>query len=346
MDTSNENRRADRIILPVQYPFITTYTQHAHLLSILSCYECTYPWIYSNYIQLYINKDYCHDWGDFYFPLPYELRPSDTCKWIHSQKIDRSIAESKWGSIIDFIADFISSDNYVHLMINYFHVPQSMSYQKDNTIHDVLVYGYDLSKETIYFSDFLNSRKYSFEEISFTDFINAFTSYKQRTNDDYLKGIIYLYRFDSECDYEFNINNILNSIKAYLSDAAPEYWDFYNMENKRNIDFGTEVYRSLGNYVRRMVDNGLLINIRPFYLLYDHKKLMLLRLKFLHGLKSFTNADNNLIGMENIEKQAKNLVNMTIKYNISGNKALADKILNLLNDIKKGEYEILRQYID
>lgn len=58
--------------MPVSYPMITTYTQHAHLLSILTHYECAHPWIFSNYIQLFINKDYKHHWGDFYFPLTYE----------------------------------------------------------------------------------------------------------------------------------------------------------------------------------------------------------------------------------------------------------------------------------
>ena len=42
--------------LPVSYPIITTYTQHAHLLSILTGCDLTYDWIFSNYIQLYINR--------------------------------------------------------------------------------------------------------------------------------------------------------------------------------------------------------------------------------------------------------------------------------------------------
>lgn len=46
------------IELEISEPIITTYTHHVHLLSILGCYPQTYPWIYSNYIQVYINKDY------------------------------------------------------------------------------------------------------------------------------------------------------------------------------------------------------------------------------------------------------------------------------------------------
>lgn len=68
----NTTHTLGRGILPVSYPMITTYTQHAHLLSVLTHYECAHPWIFSNYIQLFINKDYKHHWGDFYFPLTYE----------------------------------------------------------------------------------------------------------------------------------------------------------------------------------------------------------------------------------------------------------------------------------
>lgn len=149
-----------RKILPVNYPMITTYTQHAHLLSILTYYEYTKGWIYSNYIQLYMNRDYKHNWGDFYFPFPYELRPSDTCKWILSQKIKRDTVIKK-GSVIDFIIDSINSDNYVHTMLNYYYVPVSVHYKKTHSHHDMLIYGYDLDKKIFHVADFFRYGKYT-----------------------------------------------------------------------------------------------------------------------------------------------------------------------------------------
>lgn len=45
-------------VLAVEYPIITSYTHHAHLLTILGTNEKTKDWIFSNYIQVYINKDF------------------------------------------------------------------------------------------------------------------------------------------------------------------------------------------------------------------------------------------------------------------------------------------------
>ena len=42
-------------VLNIEYPIITSYTQHAHMLSILGTNPNTFEWIISNYIQIYIN---------------------------------------------------------------------------------------------------------------------------------------------------------------------------------------------------------------------------------------------------------------------------------------------------
>ena len=340
-------------VLPVKYPMVTTYTQHAHLLSILSNYEYTYPWIFSNYIQLYINKDFRHDWGDFYFPFPYELRPSDTCKWLLTKKIDRDVADSKWGNIINFIIDSINSNNYVHTMLNSSCIPLAPNYNKEHFIHDVLVYGYDLKEEMLYFSDFIGvTHKYSFEKISFIDYTKAFNTYGLATNQDYLNKLIYLYKLNSahdytfNYDYEFNIKNISNSIKAYLNSSVPEYWDIYNNENRDNIVFGIEIYDTLKNYIAwKSVSNESDIDIRPFYLVYDHKKIMLLRLEYLHRLGYYKDCSSeNIAGITELEAQAKVVVNMLIKYNLSKNRTILNMVIDMINSIERDEKNILVHY--
>lgn len=334
-------------VLPVNYPMITTYTQHAHLLSILSNYECTYPWIFSNYIQLYINEDYKHNWGDFYFPFPYELRPSDTCKWIFTQKIHRDIVHSKWESIINFIIECINSNNYVHTMINYFYVPLIPYYNKVHFNHDILIFGYDLNEEVLYVSDFFDGGKYSYAKISFSDFSRAFSTYSLAKKRDYLNEMVYLYKFNPKCDYKFNTKNISNSIKAYLYNTIPEYWDSYNRDNREDIVFGMEIYTTLKNYIMRKKSSCESdIDIRPFYMLYDHKKIMLLRLKYLYEHEYYKNYNSeNIIGFTKIESQAKNVVTLIIKYNITKNNSILDKVTNTLNIIENNEKNILKQYI-
>lgn len=333
-------------VLPVNYPMITTYTQHAHLLSILSYYEYTYPWIYSNYIQLYINKDYKYNWGDFYFPFPYELRPSDTCKWIFTQRIHRDVVDSKWGSVINFIVESINSNNYVHTMINYFYVPLISYDNKIHFKHDILIFGYDLNEEVLYVSDFFGAGKYSYEKISFSDFNKAFSTYSLAKNSDYLNEMVYLYKVNPKCDYKFNINNISNSIKSYLYGSIPEYWDIYNRDNRDDIVFGIDTYTTLKNYITRKRSSDEIDDIRPFYMLYDHKKIMSLRLKYLYEHQYYKNySSDNINGLTKIESQAKEVINLIIKYNITKKNKTLDKVVNTLDIIENSEKNILKQYI-
>ncbi len=342
-----DRKELTKKVLPVTYPMITTYTHHAHLLSILSNYEDIYPWIFSNYIQLYINKDYIHNWGDFYFPFPYESRPSDTCKWILTQAIHRDTIERKWESIINFIIDSINSNNYVHTNVNYFYMPLGPIYNKYHYNHDILIYGFDLNEEVLYVADFFDMGKYSYEKISFSDFSKAYSTYSLAENIDYLYSMVYSYNINSKCDYMFSIENISNSIKSYLFASIPEYWDCYNNDNRKDIVFGVEIYTTLKNYINRIRSSCESdIDIRPFYMLYDHKKIMVLRFKYLyeHGYYKNCNSEN-IIGFTKIESQTKNIVYLLIKYNISKSNKILDEVINLLNIIENNEKNILKQYI-
>lgn len=341
-----DNIGVKKKILTVTYPMITTYTQHAHLLSILSSYECAYPWIFSNYIQLYINKDYKYSWGDFYFPFPYELRPSDTCKWILTQKIHRDIASSKWGTILNFIIECINSDNYIHTMINYFYVPISARFNKKELNHDIFIFGYDLTEEVLFVADFF-CEKYIYERISFSDFDIAFSNYGFSKNSDYLNKLVYLYKFNLNCDYKFSIENIFNSIKSYLYSSIPEYWDKYNSDNKHEIVFGMEIYNTLINYIIGITSNKLHdIDVRPFYMLYDHKKIMVVRIKYLYNHQYCKNhSEENINKIVELEDQARIVLNLIIKYNITKNNVIINKVVNMLNDIEKKEKEILKYFI-
>lgn len=330
-------------ILPFGYPPITTYTHHAHLLSILTNYKSAYPWIYSNYIQLYINKDYTYSWGDFYFPFPYELRPSDTCKWIISQKMHRKTIINMGKSIIDLVIEFINSDYYFNTILNCYFVPMSQCFKKINWLHDTLVYGYDLDKKILYISDFFKNGKYSNDVISFLDFEKAFVNYDQAETADYLNQIAYLYKFNEKCDYAFSFSNIKNSVKAYLFSETPEYWDKYNSDNRPNITFGMGIYTTLKNYINRIIpQEDENIDIRPFYMLYDHKKMMILRIKFLIEQGYLNNSVECIADLTKIESLALEMVCFVIKIHIKNTVHSYDKIIDLLDKIENLEYKVLK----
>ena len=159
--------------------------------------------------------------------------------------------------------------------------------------------------------------------------------------------MIYLYSYNNQCDYKFNAGNITKSINAYLSGTAPEYWEMFNADNKVNIVFGVDVYSTLKNYITEKITEKMEdIDIRPFYMLYDHKKLMSLRLKYLHKEGYFNNdrIERNIAFMKEVEILTRNVVNIIYKYNITKDNISIGNITKILDDIKKQEYDILCQY--
>lgn len=339
-------------IMPIKYPIITTYTQHAHLIAILSAYEKTKGWIYSNYIQLYYNKDLIdNSWSDFYFPMPYELRPSDCCKWLITQKIDWNTISNKSDSIIDFLIRTIDSKHYAHFMINYYYISQSKYYMNENFTHDILIYGYDKKTKVFHCADFLfDSTKYEFVTISFEDMENAFNHCIIEKYCSYLNGLIYLYEYNENCDYEFDERNILNGIHQYWQSTQPEYWMLHNQKNSDSIVFGMDIYEAITKYIhdcREIVD--FQIDIRPFYLLYDHKKIMQVRLNYLKDNAEYYSRKKYselAIQYEELIKLAKKIFFVVIKYCMIHDETLLDHVGFYFKNIKDLEYKYIQNFFE
>ena len=345
MDNTQKNNK----FLPISEPMITTYTQHAHLLTIIGNYKFTYPWIFSNYIQLYINKDYIkHSWSDFYFPFPYELRPSDTCKWITSQKIQRDVVFNKWGTFLNLIIDCINSDTYIHAMIDNYYIPFKENYLIRHFLHDILIVGYDLNKKVVFGYEFSEQGRYCCKEISFNNITKAFQVYDTENNPDYLNKTIYLYRINEDSDYMFDIRNIINSIKAYLYAKVPEYWEMYNNENRDEVVFGVDIYGVLKDYsIRNSQMESSYIDIRPYYLLYDHKKLMAIRIKYLLENNYLLKINETILDrFSKLEEKTRRIIYLLLKYNETKQIGIINRITIFLREIEIEEKEALTNLID
>jgi hypothetical protein len=334
--------------LPIKYPMISTYTQHAHLLSILEAYDKAESWIYSNYILFFSNRNYKRNsWCDFYFPMPYEIRPSDCCKWLITQKISWDTIKDKI-SITQFIINAIDSNQYVHLMINFYYIQKSRLYKKNEYVHDTLIFGYDRSQETFKCADFLfQTTNYEFADISFEDMEKAFLKVKYEKYCSYLNGLIFLYQFNEECDYEFDERNITNGLIQYYQNVVPEYWKLYNQKNGELIVYGMDIYEVLINYIKISKGEGF-IDIRPFYLLYDHKKIMIQRMKFLENSGSDNEKHKYLelaCNYDNLASIAYIITMMVAKYNIIHKDEILNEIVLQLKKLWKEEKEYLESFL-
>ena len=337
-----EEEKLNYIELEISEPIITTYTHHAHLLSILGCYPQTYPWIYSNYIQVFMNKDYLkHSWGDFYFPFPYELWPADTCKWLYISKVSRNSFDGEKEKLINFIFKALLDKSYVSVGLNHSFLTRVSDLMEH---HDTLIHGIDMVNKTLCVSDFFQYGKYKREKITFSEFFDAFYNYEDNHKDGRI--MIYLYKLYAECNYEFSIANIENSINSYMENKTPEYWTMYNNANGNNIAFGRDVYDSLFRLMDQAELQEELIEILPFYLCLDHKRMMIKRFCFLEKLECYKpfSFEEIIRNMEEIIHKSENIINLLIKYDLSRKTTILSRVRNILLEVMQIEFDVLKNY--
>lgn len=108
----------------MKYPPITSWTWHANLLSILSNYEETLPWIYNNYIQL---------WSDTH-GLFFDFWPKSNiifdCPWLYNQTLKRETIAGMSTNLSQFFVDAIDLDNYIYGIFDESCIAGSLVHQK------------------------------------------------------------------------------------------------------------------------------------------------------------------------------------------------------------------------
>lgn len=333
-------------ILAIATPKITTYTHHTHLLSILGTYERTTSWIYCNYINIYGNADFSRNaWVDFYFPMPYLLRPAECCEWLTTQKMQRSFLTNGKQSFWEFLKYAIDEGFYVHTMLNYFHIPAAIDFKKTHRLHDVLIYGYDLDKKEIYANDFLINGESSFNVWEYQSFTipiehldSAFNDYSQVADQDFIKGNIFLYQIKEGSDYGVDPRTeaVFASIRTYLDAAVLEYWKHYNCDNRKATVFGFDIYQSMIAYLESRPPH---IDTRSFNLLADHKKLMTQRMDIIIGQRQLDKA--SLQAFQDIEMQMKKIFNFLIKYNLTKQEKALMNAIQEVKRVAENEYDLL-----
>ncbi|WMJ86430.1 carbohydrate-binding protein [Anaerocolumna sp. MB42-C2] len=324
-------------ILPMKYPEITSYPHHANLLSILSYNEDKMSWFYNYYFQLAIYKE-----GDnrLDFNIGYSINQFiKNCPYITHHGLSREFINKKCLSFSDFIIDSVNLGYYVYFVVDKFYIPAyGMNYHVQ---HDMLVYGYNTEKQTANIADFFKGGKYNYTECSFSEMEEAYFA----GNDlDWLDGVILLK--ENSNGFIFNIDLLKNYITDYLNS--------YNSNNRTVIinnsltddkyAFGLSIYDILEKHIKK-TSQGI-FDIRPYHVLWDHKKYILLLIKYLFKNGMLKNADYFNKCFTLIEHKALMLRNLMLKYKISGNSLIIDKLINITRNLAQNEEQYLREMLE
>lgn len=327
-------------VLPIKTLYLTSY-QHHTLLSITSCYDETLPWFFSNYIQLRFNKvihSYSEDYFNFYdYDFTVHRWP-----WLEEQKIGRDILSLFDTDIVSFIEECIKKEYYVYTYADEYFIPKRLSYLKKHNTHDLLLYGYDEIEETLNVLGFDEISKLRETKVNFSDFRSAFT--QARIKDDWEK-YLFLFRFKKDARYNFDIHLVVDLLEDYLHgrDTSRRNAMF---RNPMNAVFGMNIYREFKAHVLALCSGKReLFDIRPYHVLWEHKKCMVLRIEYLIHEGFLERGCPILLDFKEIERECLALRNVCIKYNITYNPILTQRIIRRLDFIYEKEYAAVQQLV-
>ncbi|MDT9727180.1 hypothetical protein DUZ99_19645, partial [Xylanibacillus composti] len=329
-------------ILIEKEPKIRGYLHHAFPLSSMASHPSFLPWFYSNYIQLFCYKDLIgdacplnfyryHDWN--YYPL------------LDNQYLKRDLLLDT--SVTDFIKHAIESDYCIYTIANEYYIPGSEPYQKYDFDHCIMIYGYDSVQKKFHSINFNDNWEYSDFDISFEQFEKAI--HHVGTKLSYAKQIR-MFKPDLNVQFNFNLNFVIDMLQDYLNSCnRSDRFSVYATDSR--LIFGIQVYDEFFRYVEKLLNRKVESDIRPFHIIWEHKKVMLERIAFIKGQMNLTASQLTEIQIieeayKLVEEVANTIRIKMLKYLLTNRDSYLQGMLDEIKDLKNKEIPLIEKLIE
>ncbi|MBB6022748.1 hypothetical protein HNR77_003847 [Paenibacillus sp. JGP012] len=316
-------------VLPISRPKVIGFLHHAYPLSIMGNYNDYLPWFYNNFIQIICNPEYFEYKNDhlvdFYFPN--DRLFSYPCIEAYASKPEFSISEI---DIVDYIINSINKDCYVYTHVDELYIPNKKT--NKSFTHNIFVYGYEDEKFNVL--GFNESYHFASTQVHFEDFRKAYS------HADYKLTI--LYNYNNYITPQFNIHNVIRSIKDYLLSINTNQGNGYLPSNPI---FGIETYDYLKRYIEIIKSDSNNADIRPFHILLEHKSCMLERINYMMEHNYIKNP-KIYSKYKEIEQLAQIHRNIILKYSVSLDNMALSNLATSIDLLVSKETDTLNMILD
>lgn len=352
-------RKKQEKILPVQDIDIGAWAEQNFMVSILKNMETGWDWVMNHCIQLRGSHYMDYQWDaneinvTFYPYAMHNLQPGliDLCPFINKYMIPKSLVSSNYGKFSDFIECAIDGNYYLSTYLD--------QYFRDNMEgrtgfhHPNYIYGYSKKNKEVYLMDNFEKGKFGKKIVSYEQINHA---YSLVPGDLWVVSVflyqLYPYR------HQFVPAYVKEQIMDYLQPGKGICYfnrtvcveDIHDDENYYNaVYFGIHCYTLLQNYLDGILEgNGQYRDgdWRSFSMLCDHKKMMLQRYEYMLE-NAYIHEDVCLYEKLNkLNEDCVVLLNIFLKYALTGKKDYLVQCANRLRDIKEKDTECMGQFAE
>lgn len=322
--------------LPLAESPIIGYLHHAYILSIIGTDDRYLPWYYSNYIQLRFDRS-TEDWRhtDYFNFYNYDFAV-DQIPALETNRIPYDLLDAAVPDALSFFIHAIDNGYYLYLFTDQFYIPEHPYYRRTHFVHDMFLYGYDQETELFYTRGFDRQNMYRDYTIPFADFMDSYRFAEMELRE---KQCVYLLRKRDEIPYPFNAALVADLLEEYLSSVDSSY-RLATSRPSRDFAYGVETYGSLHGMLNLIREEGH-ADIRPFHLLWEHKKCMLARIRYMEEQGYLPAEDGLSAAYAKVEESSQAIRYLLMKYSFTQQDGELAKIGRRLDEMADNERSVL-----
>ncbi len=331
--------------LEIHRPIIAQLPQNAALLSIVGNTGDEYEWIMNNFVNIRINPEIQYD----------DFHRNDM--WYNCYHIeDNSLSKDFILEVInygfsDFLVNCIDKGYYAFPFINKKNIA-AYNYGADMR-HSPLVFGYDSVEKTFDIMDFFRGRSYGIAKASFAEMNNA-VLYSEEDYDWYPYRMFHIIKKKKGYQYEFSIPDLIRKLEDYYQSREMNtgYYQFQTNDMEEQLYFHVmEAYESM-NYGLKCYDviMELIVSrkiwLRVLCLIYSHKKIMKLRIEYLH--QKYVLDDYDALMRICIRAEHLSLIsqNLYLKSRMTEKFKYDEVLLKNMHELKLLDLELIPRLVD
>lgn len=317
-----------------------TWLQAYHIRNFeLGILQDKIPWINEKYINCYY-KPACGALFDYCMPEQRYFEKSGVML-VQKFRFKKSIYQLDIFDFLKWAKDLLSGGWYIMGYFDEYYIPEKRSYKRRHFRHSMLIYGYDDEPQLFYAMGYTSDRKYRSHCLTYDEFLSSIMVDFDRETEMYVKGGIERIEFDAfklnpGYDFTFDLCRFYTSLLDYINCEDSGY------RPQRGLKYGFDCEKEFVNYIK--TQKGKYLDERYSRFFMELKELMVRRLEYLTGEQVVS--QGILSEYQKICEQQKTVHLLFIKYNLTMDERIIDRLADKMNGIIESEKIILPRITD
>lgn len=297
-------------------------------------------WLYSNFIQLEYGPRILNDKPlDYFMPIEKRNNKNYNNPFLKLYELNYNVLFTLKIDFSKLVKTYLSNGIYLDVYINEFYIKNRKAYNSYKYYHSNLIYGFDDDREIFNIMGYDSQGMLIVSELEYKNFKKAISEDINKVM-QHSKGIQYYMDYFSD---SFDPKLLIDYLKEYINSENSSYKYRALSHFKTEKCFGISLY----DYYSSEYTDDFIFDYRISYILYEHKLIMVDRLKFLYERNYLTNKEyKELTKVFNVLLEKSEMIkNLIIKYKILPNEKTKKSIINNLIEMKSIEAPIIRELI-